>query len=121
MEKLVEIIWDVSKYLCGCAKEEAVYIYDLEENLQKLKEEWEEVVSMKQDLKTRVDEAERYGLMRRTDEVDKWMNKVEALQKPMQGHTPPACGAVGHPFILFFVSEHFLLSRFAFFYHMISL
>ncbi|KAF7839053.1 putative disease resistance protein [Senna tora] len=83
MEQLVEILLGVSKYLCGCAKEEALYVYNLEENLQKLKDEWEDVVSMKQDLNTRVDEDERYGLMHRTHEVDRWMNKVKALQKVM--------------------------------------
>ncbi|KAF7839055.1 putative disease resistance protein [Senna tora] len=51
MEQLGGIIWDVSKYLCDCVKEEALYVYDLEENLKLLEDKWEDLLSIKQDLK----------------------------------------------------------------------
>ncbi|XP_028771720.1 disease resistance protein SUMM2-like [Neltuma alba] len=50
MEKVGDIIWDIAKYLCGCAKQEAGFICELEENLQSLKSKWEELEAKKKDV-----------------------------------------------------------------------
>ncbi|KAI9107802.1 hypothetical protein K1719_021138 [Acacia pycnantha] len=81
MDQVGGIIWDITKCLCGCAKKEADYVYKLEENLESLKDKWEDLQSMKGDLKTRVEEAENTGGMRRAQEIDRWLEKVDNIQQ----------------------------------------
>ncbi|KAI9107911.1 hypothetical protein K1719_021247 [Acacia pycnantha] len=81
MDQVGGIIWDITKCLCGCAKKEADYIYKLEENLESLRDKWEDLQSMKEDLKTRVDEAENTGGMRRAQEINRWLQKVDNIQQ----------------------------------------
>ncbi|KAI9107777.1 hypothetical protein K1719_021113 [Acacia pycnantha] len=81
MDQVRGIICDITKCLCGCAKKEADYIYKLEDNLKSLKDKWEHLQSMKEDLKTRVDEAENTQGMQRAQEIDRWMKKVDDIQQ----------------------------------------
>ncbi|KAK4269407.1 hypothetical protein QN277_022567 [Acacia crassicarpa] len=81
MDQVGGILWDITKCLCSCAKKEADYIYKLEENLETLKDKWEDLRSMKEDLKKRVDEAENTGGMQRAEEINRWLQKVDNIQQ----------------------------------------
>ncbi|KAK4269414.1 hypothetical protein QN277_022574 [Acacia crassicarpa] len=81
MDQVGGIIWDITKCLCGCAKKEADYIYKLEENLESLKDKWKDLQSMKEDLKTRVDEAENTQGMQIAHEIKRWLEKVDNIQQ----------------------------------------
>ncbi|XP_028775884.1 probable disease resistance protein At1g52660 [Neltuma alba] len=81
MDEAGGIIWDITKCFCVGAKKEGDYICKLEENLELLKDKWEDLRSMKEDLKTRVEEVENTGQMQRTHEVDRWLKKVDDIQQ----------------------------------------
>ncbi|XP_028775877.1 probable disease resistance protein At5g63020 [Neltuma alba] len=81
MDVVGAIIWDITKCSCVGAKKEADYIRRLGENLELLEEKWEDLRSMKEDLKTRVDDAENTGHMQRTHEVDRWLKKADNIQQ----------------------------------------
>ncbi|KAF7843713.1 putative disease resistance protein [Senna tora] len=53
----------------------------IRENLKSLEDKWEDLLSMKQDLMARIDEAEDTGNMHRTQEMDRWINQVEFHQE----------------------------------------
>ncbi|KAI9107495.1 hypothetical protein K1719_021532 [Acacia pycnantha] len=81
MDQVGGIIWHITKCLCGCAKKEADYVYKLEENLVSLKDKWEDLQSMKEDLKARVDEAENTQGMQIAHEINRWLQKVDNIQQ----------------------------------------
>ncbi|KAI9107832.1 hypothetical protein K1719_021168 [Acacia pycnantha] len=81
MDQVGGIIWDITKCLCGCAKKEADYIYKLEENLESLRDKWKDLQCMKEDLKTRVDEAENTQGMQIAHEIKRWLEKVDNIQQ----------------------------------------
>ncbi|XP_054814997.1 uncharacterized protein LOC129315379 isoform X1 [Prosopis cineraria] len=75
------IIWDVTKCLCGCLKNQACYVYDLEENLQSLEETSEKLENMKKDVEELVEEEEHTGEMRRSHQVTAWLQKIDGIQE----------------------------------------
>ncbi|XP_028771708.1 probable disease resistance protein At1g61300 [Neltuma alba] len=81
MEKLGDIIWDITKYLCGCAKQETEFIYKLEENVQALKIKWEKLEARKKDVEEQIEKAEGTGEEQRTHEVNLWLQRVHNIQK----------------------------------------
>ncbi|XP_028771710.1 probable disease resistance protein At5g63020 [Neltuma alba] len=84
MEKVGDIIWDIAKYLCGCAKQEAGFICELEENLQSLKSKWEELEAKKKDVEKRIEKAERTEGEKKTHEVDLWLQRIHNIQKEVE-------------------------------------
>ncbi|XP_028771730.1 disease resistance protein RPS5-like [Neltuma alba] len=84
MEQVVEIIWDITKYLCGCAKQEAGFICELEGNLQSLEHEWNMLAAKKKDVEAQIKEVEGIGEGQRTDEVGVWLQSIQKIEKEVK-------------------------------------
>ncbi|KAK4278471.1 hypothetical protein QN277_016313 [Acacia crassicarpa] len=69
MEKVGDIIWDITKYLCGCAKQQANLICGLEENLQSLEAKWNDLEAMKKDVEEKIKADEETGEVQRSHAV----------------------------------------------------
>ncbi|XP_054814826.1 LOW QUALITY PROTEIN: probable disease resistance protein At1g61300 [Prosopis cineraria] len=78
------IIWDVTKCLCGCLKNQASYVYDLEENLQSLGEKSNKLEVMKKDLEDLVEGEEHTRDMERSHQVTAWLQKVDKIQQEIK-------------------------------------
>ncbi|XP_058730908.1 probable disease resistance protein At5g63020 isoform X2 [Vicia villosa] len=57
---------------------------ELQENLQSLKEKWEDLQNKKKDVQTEIDSAERTGVMKRTNEVIGWLQEFQKLEEKMK-------------------------------------
>ena len=77
----VSPILDVATRLWDCTTNRAVYIGDLQEILESLSKAMEELKNMAEDVKTKVELAEKNRQMRRTREVDGWLQSVQVLEK----------------------------------------
>ncbi|KAL6334969.1 hypothetical protein AAG906_023774 [Vitis piasezkii] len=75
----VSPILDVATRLWDCTTKRAVYIGDLQEILESLSKAMEELKNMAEDVK--VELAEKNRQMRRTREVDGWLQSVQVLEK----------------------------------------
>ncbi|XP_028771712.1 probable disease resistance protein At5g63020 [Neltuma alba] len=84
MEKLGDIIWDITKYLCSCAKKEARFICELEENLQSLESKWKKLEAMKKDVEAQIEEVEGIGEGQRTHGVGVWLQSIQNIQKEVE-------------------------------------
>ncbi|XP_028771714.1 probable disease resistance protein At5g63020 [Neltuma alba] len=84
MEKLGDIVWDITKYLCGCAKQETGFICDLEENLQSLKSKWNKLEAVKKDVEAKIKEVEDIKEGQRTHEVGVWLQSIQDIQKEVE-------------------------------------
>lgn len=69
----VSPILDVGTRLWDCTAKRVVYIGDLQEILESLSKAMEELKNMAEDVKTKVELAEKNRQMRRTREVDGWL------------------------------------------------
>ncbi|KAI9107772.1 hypothetical protein K1719_021108 [Acacia pycnantha] len=78
------IWWHITKCLCICAKKEADYIYKLEENLESLRDKWEDLQSMKEELETIVDEAENTQGMQIAHKIKRWRGKVDNIHEEVK-------------------------------------
>ncbi|XP_028752189.1 disease resistance protein RFL1-like [Neltuma alba] len=86
MGQVVEIIWDVTKYLCGCAKQETGFICELEENLRSLESKWNKLEAMKKDVEAQIEEVEGIGEGQRTLEVGVWLQSIQNIEKEVKGN-----------------------------------
>ncbi|KAI9107550.1 hypothetical protein K1719_021587 [Acacia pycnantha] len=84
MEKVGDIIWDTTKYLCGRANHEADFICDLEENLQSLEAKWNVLEAMKKDVEAKIKLDEETGEMQRTNEVSLWLERIQSIQEEIK-------------------------------------
>ncbi|KAK4252828.1 hypothetical protein QN277_010975 [Acacia crassicarpa] len=84
MEKVGDIIWDITKYLCGRAKHEADFICDLEENLQSLEAKWNVLEAMKKDAEAKIKADEETGEMQRTNEVNLWLKRIQNTEEEIK-------------------------------------
>lgn len=75
------VLWDATKCLCDSTAKHAAFICCLEDSLQLLREQWTELRSLSQDVKTKVQQAESMAHMQRTREVDAWLQSVNALEQ----------------------------------------
>ncbi|XP_061358693.1 probable disease resistance protein At5g63020 [Gastrolobium bilobum] len=74
-------LWDAAICLCNCGINHAAYIFKLEKNLESLKKKAEDLKSTRIDVLKRIEDAEGTDEMQRTSEVNRWLEKVEHLQK----------------------------------------
>ncbi|XP_028771725.1 probable disease resistance protein At1g61190 [Neltuma alba] len=84
MEKLGDIMWDITKYLCGCAKQEAGLICKLEGNLQSLESKWKKLEAVKKDVEAQIEEVEGIREGQRTYEVSGWLQSIQNIQKEVE-------------------------------------
>ncbi|XP_028756788.1 probable disease resistance protein At1g61300 [Neltuma alba] len=75
------VIWDASKSLCRSTAKHTAFMCCLEDNLGSLRGQWAELRSLSQDVNARIQEAESLAHMRRTREVDGWLQSVNALEQ----------------------------------------
>ncbi|XP_034696472.1 disease resistance protein RFL1-like [Vitis riparia] len=80
----VSPILDVATRLWDCTAKRAVYIRELEENLNSLKSLMEELNNLSKDVMVRV-EREELQRSRRTHEVDGWLSAVEVMEAEVKG------------------------------------
>ena len=71
---------DVATRLWSCTSKHSSYVIDLEENLCSLRKEMEELKDVGEDVKRRVEDAEKHQMKRR-NEVNGWLNNLEVLEK----------------------------------------
>ena len=74
------LVMDVATHLWSCTSKHSSYVIDLEENLCSLRKEMDELKSVGEDVKRRVEDAEKQQMMWR-NEVDGWLNNLEVLEK----------------------------------------
>ncbi|XP_061367670.1 disease resistance protein RPS5-like [Gastrolobium bilobum] len=82
--EVVGVLWEVASCLFSCGNVHAAYVYKLEKNLESLQRKWVNLQSIRKDLHRRIDDAEETGEMKRTEEVNGWLEKVQNLQKVME-------------------------------------
>lgn len=80
------VIWDASKCLCGSTAKHAAFICRLEDNLGSLRDQREELQILRQDVNARIQQAESLAHMRRTREVDGWLQSVNSLEQVNSTH-----------------------------------
>ncbi|XP_054815830.1 probable disease resistance protein At5g63020 [Prosopis cineraria] len=81
-------IWDMTKSLCGCLKNEASYVYDLEENLQSLEEKSKKLEDMKKDAEALIEEEELTKGAHGTHKVNTWLQNVDKTQQEIKKIQP---------------------------------
>ncbi|KAI9081542.1 hypothetical protein K1719_036428 [Acacia pycnantha] len=74
-------LWDMIKCLCGYADQKAAYVFDLEENLQLLKEKWDKLQEKKKDLEAYLEVEENTGEMQRSHQVSDWLERMVSVQQ----------------------------------------
>ena len=72
-------VMDVATRLWSCTSKHSSHVIDLEENLCSLRTEMEELKNVGEDVKRRVEDAEKRQ-MRLRSEVNGWLNSLEALE-----------------------------------------
>ncbi|KAK4252821.1 hypothetical protein QN277_010968 [Acacia crassicarpa] len=77
------IIWDITKYLCGCAKQEVDFMRYLEENLQSLEAKWNDLEAKKKDVEAKIKADEETGELQRTNEVSLWLERIQNIQEAL--------------------------------------
>ncbi|AES90455.1 putative P-loop containing nucleoside triphosphate hydrolase, leucine-rich repeat domain, L [Medicago truncatula] len=82
------IIWEVAKSLFSCTNAQAAYVYKLQENLESLKEKWDDLQNKEKDVQTEIDRAESTGVKKRTNEGIGWLQEFQKLQEKMMKDIP---------------------------------
>ncbi|XP_061367667.1 probable disease resistance protein At5g63020 [Gastrolobium bilobum] len=82
--EVVGVLWEVATCLFSSGKVHASYVYKLEKNLASLQEKWVDLQNIRKDLHRRIDDAEETGEMKRTEEVNGWLEKVQKLEEVME-------------------------------------
>ncbi|XP_021277414.1 probable disease resistance protein At1g12280 isoform X2 [Herrania umbratica] len=72
-------ILDIGTRLWDCSSKHVAYIHDLEENLQKLRTEMEVLNCRRHDVWCRVEATEQQPRMRRSEEVDGWLESAKTM------------------------------------------
>ncbi|XP_022730153.1 probable disease resistance protein At1g12280 isoform X3 [Durio zibethinus] len=73
-------ILDIGTRLCDCSSKHMAYIYNLEENLQKLRTEKDALNRRSHDVRRRVEDAVQQPRMRRSEEVELWLTSAETME-----------------------------------------
>lgn len=73
-------ILDVATRLWDCTAKRAVYIRELQENLDTLKSSTEELSNLRKDVMRRVEREEQFQQSKLTHEVDGWLRAVQLME-----------------------------------------
>ncbi|EOY30358.1 Disease resistance protein RPS5, putative isoform 1 [Theobroma cacao] len=76
-------ILDIGTRLWDCSSKHVAFIHNLEENLQKLRTEMEALNCRRHDVWCRVEAAEQQPRMRRTEEVDRWLESAKTMDNEL--------------------------------------
>ncbi|XP_059642169.1 probable disease resistance protein At5g63020 [Cornus florida] len=79
----VSPILDITCRLCGCIGNSSNYIRHLQDNLKSLRNELEKLIEQRNDLRRRVEIAERQE-MQRTEQVKGWLRRAEQLEREVE-------------------------------------
>ena len=80
----VSPILDVATRLWDCTAKGAVYIHELQENLNSLKILTEESSNLSKDVMERVEREEQLKQSKRTHEVDGWLRAVQIMEAQVE-------------------------------------
>ena len=80
----VSPILDVATPLWDCTTKRAVYIHELQENLNSLKIITEELSNLRKDVMVRVEHEEQLKQSKRTHEVGGWLRAVQIMEAQVE-------------------------------------
>lgn len=75
------VIWEVAKSLFSCTMAQASYVYKLQENMELLKEKWDDLQNKEKDVQIEINRAESTRVMKRTNEANGWLQEFQKLEK----------------------------------------
>ncbi|XP_054791653.1 probable disease resistance protein At5g63020 [Prosopis cineraria] len=80
----VGVIREAAKCFCGCVKQEADFVFDLENNLQKLEDQNRRLEDIKKDVEAQIEEADNNPEMQISHQLTAWLQRVETLQQKIK-------------------------------------